>query len=103
MFLVSLKKFRLAPFCPLLAICLILANQPAYHQLNGVLSGNYSEETMVSKPAVCASMSDQFLLMNKVLERHSTGMASNYSPSIKIYIYVTELKANALSAGQILE
>lgn len=39
MFLVSLKKFRLAPFCPLLAIFLILANQPAYHQLNGVLSG----------------------------------------------------------------
>lgn len=64
MVLMSLGTFRPAPFHTLLAIFLILANQPAYNQLNGVLSGNYSEETMVSKPDVCASTSDQFLLMN---------------------------------------
>ena len=48
----SLGKFRPAPFGTLLAVFLILANQPAYNQLNGVLSGNYSELTMVSKPDV---------------------------------------------------
>lgn len=54
MFSMSLGKFRPAPSSTLLALFLILANQPAYNQLNGVLSGNYTEGTMVSKPDVCA-------------------------------------------------
>ena len=50
---VCLGKFRPATFSTLLAIFLILANQPACNQLNGVLSGINSEETMISKPDVC--------------------------------------------------